>query len=213
LPYAEVALSELHEYSEEFFEYTERGSIASAKRLCAFLAPLLSITSILDVGCGTGAWLREWQNAGVKLAHGIDRSYVRKKSLLVRTEDFTVVDLSKRFDLGRRYDLVSSLEVAEHLPRSASEDFIFSLVTHSELVLFSAATRGQGGENHINERPLSFWQRAFAAHGYAAFDAIRPRFRYDSTVQPWYKFNSILYASPSRAASLPRSVLDSKLTK
>jgi hypothetical protein len=98
-------MSELQEYSEEFFEYNERGSIASARRLCAFLAPLLGITSILDVGCGRGVWLREWQNAGVKLAHGIDGPYFRKESLLVPAEDFTAVDLSKRFDLGRRYIL------------------------------------------------------------------------------------------------------------
>jgi SAM-dependent methyltransferase len=204
-------MTELHEYTEEFFEYIERGSIASAKRFSAFIAPLLGVNSILDVGCGRGAWLREWQNAGVKLVHGIDGPYVQKESLLIPAENFTAVDLSKKFDLGRRYDLVSSLEVAEHIPSSSSETFISSLVAHSDLILFSAATPGQGGENHINERPLSFWQRAFAAHGYIAFDAIRPHFLHDGLVEPWYKFNSVLYASPSRIPSLPGSVFESKI--
>lgn len=108
-------MSELHEYTEEFFEYIERGSIASAKRFSNFLVPLLGINSLLDIGCGRGAWLREWRNAGVKIAQGADGPYVRQQSLLIPVQDFTAVDLSKKFDLQRRYDLVSSLEVAEPL--------------------------------------------------------------------------------------------------
>ena len=118
-------MSALHEYTEEFFEYIERGSTASARQFSAFLTPLLGVSSVLDVGCGRGAWLREWQNAGVKVAQGVDGPYVRQQSLLIPVEDFTAVDLSRRFDLGRRYDLVSSLEVAEHLPRACSEYFHF----------------------------------------------------------------------------------------
>jgi hypothetical protein len=204
-------MTDLHEYTEEFFEYIERGSIASAKRFSAYMTPLLCINSILDVGCGRGAWLREWQNAGVKIAHGVDGPYIRQESLLIPSQDFTAVDLSRKFDLRRRYDLVGSLEVAEHLPRSSSETFISSLVAHSDLVLFSAATRGQGGENHINERPLSFWQDAFAAHGYVAFDAIRPHFQHDALVEPWYRFNSVLYASRTRIPTLPTSVIKTKV--
>ncbi len=200
-------MTALHEYTEEFFEYIERGSTASARRFSAFMVPLLGISSILDVGCGRGAWLREWRNAGVKVVHGADGPYVRQESLLIPAEDFAAVDLSQGFDLGRRYDLVSSLEVAEHLQPSASEAFISSLVAHSDLILFSAATRGQGGENHINERPLRYWQSVFAEHGYVAFDAIRPHFQHDAMVEPWYRFNSILYAGPARISALPASVL------
>ncbi len=204
-------MSELHEYTEEFFEYIERGSTASARRFSAFMTPLLGVNSILDVGCGRGAWLREWRNAGVKVVHGADGPYVRRDSLLIPAEDFSAVDLSQKFDLGRRYDLVSSLEVAEHLPPSASEAFISSLVAHSDLILFSAATRGQGGENHINERPLWYWQGVFAEHGYVAFDAIRPHFQHDAMVEPWYRYNSILYASTARIPTLPPPVLATRV--
>jgi SAM-dependent methyltransferase len=199
-------MSQLHEYTEEFFEYIERGSIASAKRLCTFLAPLLGVNSILDVGCGRGAWLREWRNAGVAIAQGVDGPYIRQQSLLIPVQDFTAVDLSKPFDLGRRYDLVSSLEVAEHLPRSSSESFISSLAAHADLVLFSAATPGQGGENHINERPLSFWQGLFEAEGYQAYDIVRPAFRSNNDVEPWYRFNTVLYANERARCSLPAAV-------
>src|SRR5262245_48237868 len=133
-------MSGLHEYTEEFFEYIERGSIASAKQFCAFLVPLLRINSVLDVGCGRGAWLREWKAAGVAIARGVDGPYIQQSSLLVPAADFMAVDLSKRFDTNHRYDLVTSFEVAEHLPGDCAGAFVDSLLTHGDLVLFSAAT-------------------------------------------------------------------------
>lgn len=199
-------MSDLHEYKDEFFEYIERGSISSAKRFAAYLVPLLHIDSLLDVGCGRGAWLREWHAAGVKDVHGVDGPYVNVNSLLVRQQDFTPTDLSRHFNLGRKFDLVTSLEVAEHLPPSSSGEFIDSLVNHSDLVLFSAATPGQGGENHINERPLTFWQGLFRERGYSAYDVVRPEFRSDNAVEPWYRFNSVLYAKDAASAGLPDAV-------
>lgn len=204
-------MTDLHEYTDQFFEYIERGSISSAKRIAKFTAPLLGVESLLDVGCGRGAWLNEWQSAGVKTTHGVDGPYVRRTSLLIPECDFFPMDLSKSFDLGRRYDLVTSLEVAEHLPPPVSGEFIASLTKHSDRVLFSAATRGQGGENHINEQPLSYWQRQFAIHDFVAFDIVRPQFRLDPAVEPWFKYNTVLYVRASTIQSLPQSVLDSKI--
>jgi hypothetical protein len=204
-------MSELHEYTEEFFEYIERGSIASARLFSRFLVPLLGVSSVLDVGCGRGAWLREWQNAGVRIAQGVDGPYVRQQSLLIPVEDFTAVDLSRKFDLGRRYDLVSSLEVAEHLSRASSETFVSSLVAHADLVLFSAATPGQGGVDHINERPLSFWQDIFETRGYQAYDVVRPVFRACKGVEPWYRFNTVLYANQRIRSSLPEAVTSARV--
>jgi hypothetical protein len=121
------------------------------------------------------------------------------------------VDLSRRFDLNERFDLVTCLEVAEHLAPDSSAALIDSLVAHSDLVLFSAATPGQGGENHINERPLAFWQDLFAERGYVGFGVMRQRFRDDRGVEPWYRYNSVLYAAPSRVANLPQSVQNTRV--
>ncbi len=204
-------MTDLHEYTDEFFEYIERGSIASARRITQFLVPLLKINSVLDVGCGRGAWLNEWRHAGAGIAQGIDGPYVQRSSLLIPDQDFMAVDLTKPFDSKRRYDLVTCLEVAEHLPAAAAATLVSSLVKHSDRILFSAATRGQGGENHINERPLSYWQALFAKNGYRAFDAVRPSFRHDPQVEPWYKFNTILYVRAAAASALPQSVIQTEV--
>jgi hypothetical protein len=116
-------MSELHEYTDEFFEYIERGSIASARLFSTFLSPLLGVTS----------------------------------------------------------------------------------------VLFSAATPGQGGENHINERPLSFWQELFKTRGYDAYDVVRPVFRASKEVEPWYRYNTVLYADERVGSSLPAAVASARI--
>jgi hypothetical protein len=79
------------------------------------------------------------------------------------------------------------------------------------MVLFSAATPGQGGENHINERPLSFWQALFQANGYDAYDVIRPVFRAHKGIEPWYRFNTILYANQRIRPSLPAAVTGARV--
>ena len=37
----------------------------------------------------------------------------------------------------------------------------------SSIVIFSAATPGQGGTDHVNERPHSYWIEKFSARGYS----------------------------------------------
>ena len=69
---------------------------------------------------------------------------------MIDADEFRAADLSQPIDLGRRFDVVQSLEVAEHLPSSRASEFIGTLTSHDPLVMFSAAVPGQGGEHHIN---------------------------------------------------------------
>jgi 2-polyprenyl-3-methyl-5-hydroxy-6-metoxy-1,4-benzoquinol methylase len=134
------------------------------------------INSVLDVGCATGTSLAAWLEAGVPDIRGIDGSYVDPSQLDIEERLFTAGDLSLPISLNRTFDLVQSLEVAEHINPDAAATFVDTLVQHSNgLILFSAAPPGQGGESHINERPYDFWRRLFGHRGYEPFDYIRPR--------------------------------------
>lgn len=195
-----------HIYTDEFFDYIDEESLQSAQGLIGGALGWLSPASVLDVGCGRGPWLQYWRSAGVVEIAGIDGDYVDLDKLRFPREDFTGADLSRPFDLRRRFDLVESLEVAEHLPPASSEDFIRSLCAHGDKVLFSAAVPGQGGEHHVNERPLQFWRDLFAAHGYRCFDCIRPKIRNNPEIKPWYRYNALLYVHESKIPSLPDNI-------
>jgi SAM-dependent methyltransferase len=190
-------------YDANFFAWNNHGVRQSAREIVAILMASLRAGSVLDVGCGQGVWLHAWQEAGATRVVGLDGAYVDQERLLVPRSSFVVADLSQPFDLGERFDLVQSLEVAEHLRPSVSTSFIDSLTRHGDVVLFSAAVPGQGGEYHVNERPLEFWRDLFRQRGYACFDPIRPAVQGKATVQSWYQYNTLLYANAAGAARLP----------
>jgi O-methyltransferase len=74
-------------------------------------------------------------------------------------------------ELDRKFDLVLSIEVAEHIERSKHEDLFDFLAARAERwVVFSAARPGQGGHGHVAERPEAEWREEFVSRGFA-FDA------------------------------------------
>jgi SAM-dependent methyltransferase len=200
-----------HEYKDDFFDYINAGSTASARVICPLLVRWLSPTSLLDVGCGAGAWCKQWSESGVANVRGVDGEYVNLSALLINEDQFTSRDLSQSFDLSERFDLVTSLEVAEHVAESSAKLFVENLARHGDAVMFSAAVPGQGGEFHVNEQPLEYWRAHFAALGFRCFDPVRPRVVENALVEPWYRYNTLLYVRGAKVDSLPREILDTEV--
>ena len=194
--------TQLHEYGDNFYRFLASFAVRSAEQIIPVLNALLPINSVVDFGCGQGAWLSVWRKAGAKVT-GVDGPYVDQQHLMIDADEFRGADLSRTIDLGRRFDVVQSLEVAEHLPSSRASEFIGTLTSHGPLVMFSAAVPGQGGENHINEQPLEYWREKFREHRYVAIDYVRPKVTANLQVQHWYRYNIILYAEETYLATLP----------
>lgn len=190
-------------YDASLFEHTNRVSLVSARKVVDVVKRIVPVRSVLDVGCAQGVWLRAWHDQGVHDLAGIDGDYVDRERMQIDPTRFIAHDLSTPFKLGRRFDLVESLEVAEHLPGSRAESFVDDLTRHASVVLFSAAPPGQGGENHISERPYSFWRKLFAERGYALIDCVRPLLRDDDEVATWYRYNTFLFLEEHLVQSLP----------
>src|SRR4051794_21616799 len=199
-------MSGSYEYTDQFYDYIERGARRSAKAIVPLVFDVLHPCSVLDFGCGRGVWVREWLRAGASTVLGVDGTYVDLRNLTVPPEMFCAADLSKSFDFGRRFDLVQSLEVAEHIPESCADIFIQSICCHGDICLFSAAVPGQGGEMHVNEQPLEYWRKKFGAQGFEPFDWLRPQLREAYGVEPWYRYNILLYVRLERISSLPSAV-------
>jgi SAM-dependent methyltransferase len=195
-----------YHYEPAFYRYLEAGSIRSAKCIVPLVIRQLSPSTVLDVGCGAGAWLAEYRNQGITSVFGVDGDYVQPDLLLIPPDRYRSVDVARDFDLHSEFDLVQCLEVGEHIPNSSSATLVANLAKHSDRVLFSAATPGQGGENHINEQSLEFWRRLFVTHGYRPFDLFRPQLKQMKAAESWYRRNMILYVRESAIASLPSTI-------
>jgi SAM-dependent methyltransferase len=201
-----------HVYSSDFYSYIDSGSRQSAREMAGLLLREFPIGSLLDIGSGHGAWAAEWIAAGVKDVIAVDGSYVGRDQLAISPELFVAHDLSTPLGLERRFDLVQTLEVAEHLPANCADLFVDNVVRHGDVVLFSAAVPHQGGEHHVNERPPEYWRTRFAAHGYAVYDFVRPALRDKRDVKPWYRFNTYLYANRAGQERLSPAILATKVS-
>ncbi len=194
-------------YDNAFFEYAATSSTYAAGVVTALLAPLLKVESVLDVGCASGTWLNAWSKTGVGDIHGVDGDYLDINLLEIARTHFTPTDLNSAFDLDRKFDLVQSLEVGEHIQPESSEAFIDSIARHaSRFVLFSAAPPGQGGEYHVNERDYDFWRAGLGKHDYVAVDAVRPAIIGDARISYWYRYNMFLYVHESAVDSIDASL-------
>ena len=200
-----------HEYSTDFYDYIDAGSRASAREVAQLLLGEMTIGSLLDIGAGHGAWAAEWLAAGVQDVLAVDGDYVKREQLAIPANRFQPHDLATPLDLKRQFDLVQTLEVAEHLPAEKADLFVDNLVRHGDVILFSAAVPHQGGEHHVNEQPPEYWRRRFARRGYAVFDFVRPALVGKSHVKAWYRFNSYVYANDEGQKRLSRAMLATRV--
>ena len=95
--------------------------------------------------------------------------------------------------LERRFDLVISVEKAEHLQARRQASFV-SRSRHGDVVLFSAAIPFQGGHHHVNEQFPDYWVERFAAHGHQVATSMRPRIWTDTDVLWWLRQNVLVFA-------------------
>lgn len=202
----------MYEYDTDFLRYTHSTAKRSAQVIVPIIEGAMNPKSVLDVGCGPAAWLEVWKEHGAAEVLGVDGEYVDRATLAIDDSEFVASDLGGSIDLGRRFDLVQSLEVAEHLPASRARGFISDLCRHSDIVMFSAAPPGQGGENHINEQPYAYWRGLFSEYGYVVVDFVRPLVASRREVAPWYRYNTLLYVKRAVLDSLPESVRSAAVT-
>jgi cyclopropane fatty-acyl-phospholipid synthase-like methyltransferase len=169
-------------YTPAFFAEHHMTTALSASVVVPIVMELLEPKSVLDIGCGWGEWL---DILGLEDAVGVDIASER--------EGVIRHDLTTPLDLGRAFDLVISLETAEHLPEDAADTYVRSIVRHGNSVLFSAAVPGQEGLHHVNCQPHEYWHEKFELYRFKVTDPIRPLIAHNPCVSPWYRNNIFVY--------------------
>ena len=140
--------------------------------------------------------------------YGIDGNSVDESLFYIPKQSYKQVDLTSNYEQilqeikesfnMQKFDLVESLEVAEHFDEQYAENFIKLLTSLSDVVLFSAAIPYQGGTHHVNEQPPAYWAKLFAKFDFLCFD-LRNQFWEDEKIAYWYRQNTLIYAHKEKA--------------
>lgn len=150
-----------------YYQRINREELSQALRLFEYIKKTYNIASIIDYGAGTGLYLSPFYDAGyivkaVELEPGVLDDRVR----MIPRECFDIVDMTKYHVNKNKYNMTLCLEVLEHIPEEQSEAAIEQILkTAGDTIIFSAAAPGQGGDGHINCRPVEYWIEKFSSTG------------------------------------------------
>jgi SAM-dependent methyltransferase len=160
--------------------------------------------SILDIGCGTGTWLRAALSLGAERARGVEGLDLREEVLFISKSLIVQHDLNEPLHLGESFELVLCLEAAEHIEPGNADTLIDSIARHGDRILFSAAAPNQGGTHHVNCQWPEYWQDKFNARGYVCSDSVRWQIWNARKTEPWYRQNLMNAVKSDVAGTEPR---------
>ncbi|MEC4985367.1 MAG: Wzt carbohydrate-binding domain-containing protein [Oscillatoria sp. PMC 1068.18] len=203
-------------YNQDFFTELQVGSRESAREIVPLLLDLIQPQTVVDIGCGDGTWLSVFAENGITEYLGIDGDYVKQEMLQIPLENFLAKDLQQPLQLEKKFDLILSLEVAEHLPESCAEMFINSLTKLGEIIVFSAAIPYQGGTEHLNEQWADYWLKLFQQRGFQVRDCLRSKIWDNPRIEPWYAQNMLVFVEENSLVNYSRlaaEIKESNLTQ
>lgn len=145
-----------------------------AKRIVVDLQP----NSVLDAGCALGMLVEALRKADVD-AYGIDISEYAIAHVDPSIREF-VWQGSLTDPLPRRYDLVVSIEVIEHMPAADAEVALDNLCACSDRILISSSPLDYGEPTHVNVRQPDEWAAALARRGFLRDHGVDATF-----ITPW----------------------------
>ena len=161
--------------------------------------------SVLDIGCGSGAYLKYFAAQGTQRIQGVDGAEGRSRYL--QPEEYAQVDLGTPFELAETFDLVICVEVIQHISAQSERTLISSIARHArERIVFSSAEARQPGAGHINYRPISHWLDLFASAGWypCLFDSLALR---SLSTFPWFRGNLVVFTRDDHGAAVARERL------
>ncbi|MGA8207595.1 MAG: methyltransferase domain-containing protein [Candidatus Dormiibacterota bacterium] len=145
-------------YWEEFFRHI-------ADEIVLRLHP----QTVLDAGCAIGFLVKSLRDLDVT-AVGFDSSTWAISQVLADARPFCRLG-SVTDELTDDYDLITCIEVLEHVGPTDAASAVANFCRHGRAVLFSSTPEHFAEVTHINVHPPDYWAELFSRHGfYRNFD-------------------------------------------
>lgn len=132
-----------------------------ASCISALLCNALTPASVLLLGADGGCLEAAWSDAGVGRLERLDLS------------DREAGDVASQFAGINRVDIAHCTGLVHGVPTGSACVLVNALALRADFVVFSLSGLGAGG-TPADRRDVQLWRDIFAAHGYAAFDCLRP---------------------------------------
>ena len=128
---------------------------------------------VFDAGCALGFLVEAFWDRGVE-AWGRDISHFAVSEVRADLRGFC--ELGSIADpIKGRFDLITCIEVLEHMPEATAIQAIKAMSAATDRILFSSSPTDLDEPTHVNVKPIIWWLRVFGAEGFA------PLMSYDAT--------------------------------
>jgi hypothetical protein len=183
----------MFDFDDGFYHALHGASSLSAKALVPSLVRLLQPRSVIDVGCGTGLWLKEFVDTGLPIAQGVEGPWLPEALLSIPADLVLRHDLSEGITLDCRFDLVICLGVANYLGGKLAKRLVETLTGLGSVVLFSPSGPGKrSGENRQTDT-CELWNKLFAERGFEAFRGFAKHIAREGEVDSRYTREMVFY--------------------
>ncbi len=131
-----------------------------AKRIIEEFQP----QSVLDAGCAWGFLVEAFRKRGVE-AYGVDISEYALQNVHPDIKPYCWVgSITQPF--GRKFDLITCIEVLEHLLPDEVPKAIENLCQHANQIIFSSTPFDFKEATHFSVHDPEYWAAQFARHGF-----------------------------------------------
>lgn len=120
--------------------------------------------SVLDAGCAMGFLVEKLRERGIE-AWGVDISEYAIGEVAASIKEYCWIG-SVTEPFPRKYGLIVSIEVLEHLPQEQAESAVANLCKFTDDVLFSSTPYDYKETSHFNVQPVEYWAELFAKEGF-----------------------------------------------
>jgi len=138
--------------------------------LAKFITEIIKPKNLLEFGSGLGFLSRYIvDNSSIEEVYCIEPNKIKgnyRENAYPKLIPINIFTDSHPENINKTFDLVLSIEVAEHIELEKHNELFDFLVNHSNnWIVFSGARVGQGGHGHIAERPEEEWKNEFTQRG------------------------------------------------